>query len=63
MHIALATVPTLLTYTEQRVFLEINVLERASAFYLIEELTLSGKYEWSQTTFLHFAVSPSEFTS
>lgn len=74
MHIARATFPTFWTYeVKSKAYNQYD--HRASmmascqvTFYatilldIIWELTLLGKYDGSQTTFLHLAVSPSELT-
>ena len=65
MHIARATLPTFFTCSFFKSILDTeNLCSTCISFRSHKETmsTFSGKYDGSQTTFLHFAVSPSEVT-
>lgn len=65
IHIARATFPIFFTCCgEEKIAFSIGRSHNDLCLLggVILELTLSGRYEGSQTTFLHFAVSPSEVT-
>ena len=65
MHIARATLPTFFTCSFFKSILDTeNLCSTCISFRSHKKTmsTFSGKYEGSQTTFLHFAVSPSEVT-
>ena len=64
MHIARATLPTFFTcsFFKKHFRNRKHVQHMSFCSHKKTMSTFSGKYEGSQTTFLHFAVSPSEVT-